>query len=67
MSNIAEIEAAIENLPDPQVDQLARWLETLRQRRATPPPVESWLQRARGAALPGVRTNDVMTLTRGEE
>ena len=67
MSNIAEIEAAIENLPGPQVDQLARWLETLRQRRATPPPVESWLQRARGAALPGVRTNDVMTLTRGEE
>ena len=67
MSNIAEIEAAIEKLPDPQVDQLTRWLETLRQRRATPPPVESWLKHARGAALPGVRTNDVMTLTRGEE
>lgn len=67
MSNIDEIEAAIENLPDSQVDQLARWLETLRQRRTTPPPVESWLQRARGAALPGVRTNEVMTLTRGEE
>ena len=67
MSNLAEIEAAIENLPGPQVDQLARWLETLLHRRATPPPVESWLQRARGAALPGVRTNDVMTLTRGEE
>ena len=67
MSNIAEIEAAIEKLPDPQVDQLTRWLETLRQRRATPPPVESWLKRARGAALPGVKTKDVMTLTRGEE
>ena len=67
MSNIAEIEAAIEKLPDPQVDQLTRWLETLRQRRATPPPVESWLKRARGAALPGVKTQDVMTLTRGEE
>ena len=67
MSNIAEIEAAIEKLPDPQVDQLTRWLETLRQRRSTPPPVESWLKRARGAALPGVKTKDVMALTRGEE
>jgi hypothetical protein len=67
MSNIAEIEAAIEKLPAPQLDQLARWLETFRQRRATPPPVESWLQRARGAALPGVTTKDVMVLTRGEE
>lgn len=66
MSNIAEIEAAIANLSDPQVDQLARWLEAFRQRRTPPPPVESWLKRARGAALPGVRTNDVMTLTRGE-
>lgn len=67
MSNIAEIEAAIENLPDPQVEQLAHWLETLRRRRTTPPPVEGWLRHARGAALPGVKTQDVMTLTRGEE
>ena len=67
MSNLAEIEAAIETLPDPQVDQLTRWLETLRQRRIKPRHVENWLKRARGAALPGVTTNDVMTLTRGEE
>ncbi|MBM3882774.1 MAG: hypothetical protein FJ387_24135 [Verrucomicrobia bacterium] len=67
MSNVAEIEAAIERLPGPQVDQLARWLEAFRQRRATPPPVESWLQHARGAALPGVKTQDLMKLTRGEE
>jgi cytochrome c553 len=67
MSNITEIEAAIEKLPDPQVEQLAHWLETLRQRRAKRPPVESWLQRARGAAIPGARTKDVMALTRGEE
>jgi hypothetical protein len=66
MSSIAEIEAAIENLPDPQVDQLARWLDTLRQRRALPPPVDSWLKHARGAAIPGVKTQDVMALTRGE-
>lgn len=67
MSNIKEIEAAIENLPAQQVDELADWLETLRVRRATPPPVESWLERARGAALPGVTTTNVMALTRDEE
>ena len=65
MSSIAEIEAAIENLPNPQVDELVGWLETLRVRRATPPPVESWLARARGAAAPGVTTAKVMALTRG--
>lgn len=67
MSSIAEIENAIEKLPLPQVDELAGWLETLRVRRGTTPPVESWLQRARGAALPGETTAKVMVLTRGEE
>jgi hypothetical protein len=66
MSNIADIEAAIERLPEPQVDQLMGWLEALRRRRAGPVPVEGWLQRARGAALPGVKTGDVMALTRSE-
>jgi hypothetical protein len=36
MNTIAEIEAAIENLPKPQVDELAAWLEDLRARRAVP-------------------------------
>ena len=67
MSSIAEIENAIEKLPAPLVDELAGWLETLRLRRATPPPVENWLKRARGAALPGETTAKVMALTRGEE
>ena len=67
MSSIAEIEAAIENLPRPQVDQLAQWLEAFRHRRATPPPVENWLEHARGAARPGINTDEVMALTRGEE
>ena len=67
MSNIDEIESAIEKLPTRQVEELAGWLEALRVKRATPPPVESWLQRARGAALPGETTAQVMTLTRGEE
>ncbi len=67
MSNLIEIEAAIERLPDPQVDQLAQWLEAHRQRRMAPPSIEAWLQRARGAAVPGVKTSDIMALTRGEE
>jgi len=67
MSKIAEIEAAIEKLPAPQLEELAAWLEKLRVRRAIPPQVESWLVRARGAACPGVKTADVLALTRGEE
>jgi len=67
MSSIAEIENAIEKLPAPQVDELAGWLESLRVKRATPSAVESWLQRARGAALPGTTTAKVMALTRCEE
>ena len=60
--SIAEIETAIERLPAQQVDELAGWLETLRVRRATPPPVENWLERARGAAVPNVTTAGVMDL-----
>ena len=67
MSTIAEIESAIANLSPPQVEELAAWLEAMRVRRATPPRVESWLERARGVALPGARTADIMALTRGED
>jgi hypothetical protein len=67
MSSIAEIERAIEKLPAPQMDELAGWLAALRAKRTTPPPLESWLQRARGAAQPGTTTAKMMALTRGEE
>jgi hypothetical protein len=60
MSNIAEIEAALEKLAGTQVEPLTRWLDDVRQRRATSPPMESWLQRARGAALPDVKTEDLI-------
>ena len=66
MSTIDEIEAAIENLSPPQIEELADWLEAMRLRRATPPRVESWLERARGAALPGATTANIMAFTRGE-
>jgi len=67
MSSIAEIEAAIQNLPAPQLDELADWLETLRIKRATPAAVDGWLTRARGVAVPGMTTGQVLALTRGEE
>jgi hypothetical protein len=67
MSSVSEIENAIAKLPAPQVEELAGWLEKFRGRRVTHPPVESWLQHARGAARPGETTAKVMILTRGEE
>ncbi len=67
MNIIAEIETVIERLPTSQVEELARWLETHRARRAASLAAEVWLKRARGAALPDVTTADVMALTRGEE
>jgi hypothetical protein len=60
MSNLAETETAIEKLPGTQVEQLARWLDDFRQRRATPPPLATWLQRAHGDALPDVKTEDLI-------
>ena len=66
MRTVAEIEAAIENLPA-QVEELAIWLEAYRARRAEPLPAEAWLKQARGAARPGVTTAEVIALTRGDE
>jgi hypothetical protein len=67
MSTIAEIEAAIERLPKPEVDKLAAWIENFRAGRLAPPPADQWLHRAVGAAIPGVTTADIMALTRGKE
>ena len=67
MSSIVEIESAIEKLSAQQLDELAGWLELLRMKRTVLPPVENWLQHARGAALAGQTTEHVMALTRGEE
>jgi hypothetical protein len=67
MSNVAEIEAAIEKLPVPQVQKLADWFEGFLQRRLPGSDVENWLKHAKGAAVSGVRTEEVMNLTRSEE
>ena len=67
MNTLEEIESAIEHLTEPQVAELAAWLERFRARRDMQPSGEAWLARARGAARPGVTTESVMALTRGEE
>ena len=67
MSTISEVETEIEHMPASQVDELAIWLEAYRARRAAPLPADAWLERARGAARPGVTTAELMALTRGEE
>jgi len=67
VSSVAEIQAAIEKLPVPQVEQLAHWLEGFLQRRVSTPAVENWLLNAKGAAVPDSQTQAIMSLTRGEE
>ncbi len=66
MSSVAEIEAAIEKLPVPQVDQLAHWVEGFIQRRVSTPDLENWLLNAKGAAVPDAQTQAIMSLTRGQ-
>jgi hypothetical protein len=66
MNTLAEIETAIERLPAPEVAELAAWLEQHRARCATQPPADEWLNRARGAARPGVTTDQLLALTRDE-
>ncbi len=64
---IKEIETAIEQLPPSQVDELAIWLAAHRARRMVSLLADAWLERARGAARPGVTTAAGMALSRGEE
>ena len=66
MSNRAEIERAIEQLPDSEVEQLRIWLGRRQAQRGARPAAEAWLERARGAARPGVTTESIMAMTRGE-
>ena len=67
MSSVQEIEAAIAELPTPEVDELAIWLENLRRQRAVPGSIDNWLNRARGVALSDVTEALGMALTRGDE
>ena len=64
MSNVVEIEAAIEQLPLPQKREIADWLAEQLGGTNGRPPVENWLQKARGAATQKVTTDEIMALTR---
>lgn len=67
MSTVDEIERAIEQLSPTEVEELAAWLEARRVRRLTGAELEGWLQRAKGAAIPGISTAAILAMTRGEE
>jgi hypothetical protein len=60
VSSVAEIEAAIEKLPVPPVDQLADWLEGFLQRRVSTPALENWFLDAKGEAVPDAQTQAIM-------
>lgn len=66
MNTIAEIESAIERLPEAEVVELVRWLERFCQQLHAEPAFDVWLAKARGAATEGLSTQDVMSLTRGD-
>ena len=53
MSTLAEIEAAIEHLPPPQVEKLAVWLEQRRPRKAATTPTQEPDFLARAKAIWG--------------
>jgi hypothetical protein len=67
VSSVAEIDAAIEKLPVPDVDQLAHWFQGFLQRRVPAPALENRLRNAKGAPISGTRTQELMKLTCGEE
>ena len=71
MSTLAEIEAAVDRLSRSQQEELyaslgAR-LEASPRKRLSPEEFEAWLKTARGVGLSGMTTDEIMTLTRGEE
>jgi len=67
MSTLAEIEAAIECLSAKEVEELSVWLRQRGSGAVEGLPVETWLKKARGAAVPGVSTDALQALTRGEQ
>ncbi len=68
MDELEKIKPEIEKLREDQLAALRVWLETYRRRPATPPKgVDEWLRRAVGAAIPGLTTDGLLRMTRGED
>ena len=71
MSTLTEIEAAVDQLPPRQQQELyaslgAR-LEARPRKSLSPEQLEEWFRTARGAGKPGMTTDEIMAMTRGEE
>jgi hypothetical protein len=70
MSTLAEIEAAIETLPAPQMEELAAWIEQRRLRRESAPstPEPDFLARAKaiwGEKPQGAPLSELVSESRG--
>ncbi len=71
MSTLAEIEAAVEQLPRTQQEELYNYLgarlDTRPKKRISPEEFRAWLEKARGIPRSGLTTDEIMAMTRGEE
>lgn len=66
MSSVPEIEAAIRKLSPKEIEELAVWIESMRQ-KSTNAKVEKWLEQAPGkASVVGATTEKIQAQTRGE-
>ena len=64
-----ELLTICEQLPEAkrvEVTDFARFLLSQSSNAAKPGTTERWLQTARGAAKPGITTDEFLSLTRGE-
>lgn len=71
MSTLAEIESAVDQLPPAQQRELYEFLgarlEARPKKLRSPEEFEAWLKTARGVSVSGMTTDEMMTMTRGEE
>lgn len=71
MSTLAEIEAAVEQLPPTQQEELYAFLgarlEARPKKNRSPEEFEAWLKTARGVGVSGMTTDEIMAMTRGEK
>ncbi len=71
MSTLAEIEAAVEQLPPAQQEalyaSLGARLKTPSNKGLSPEEFDAWLKTASGVGISGMTTDEIMAMTRGEE
>ena len=71
MSTLAEIEAAVDQLPPTEQKELhiflSARLEASNDKGLSPEEIEAWLKTARGVGVSGMTTDEIMAMTRGEK